>query len=53
MSKANDPQVKFRLPVELKAWVEQQAAKNRSSMTSEVVRAIRERMERSTGRIAA
>jgi hypothetical protein len=34
-----------RLPTDVKDWLEAQAARNASSQTSEVVRAIRERME--------
>lgn len=36
----------LRLPVTLKAWLAEQAAKNGSSQNSEVIRAVRERMER-------
>lgn len=34
-----------RLPSDVKAWLEQQARRNLSSQTSEVVRAVRSRME--------
>jgi hypothetical protein len=33
------------LPVDLKVWLEHEAARNLSSANSEIVRAIRERME--------
>ncbi|RMC35350.1 Arc family DNA-binding protein [Paracoccus alkanivorans] len=36
----------LRLPVDVKAWLAEQAAKNGSSQNSEVIRAVRERMER-------
>lgn len=38
--------VQLRLPVDLKEWIEAQAEKNGSSQNSEIVRAVRERMER-------
>jgi len=38
--------MQLRLPDDLKDWVKQQAEKNRSSQNSEVIRAIRDRMER-------
>ena len=38
--------LQLRLPTDLKAWVAAQAAKNASSQNSEIVRAVRERMER-------
>ena len=34
-----------RLPVELKEWLEKESGRNRSSQGSEVVRAVRQRME--------
>jgi Arc/MetJ-type ribon-helix-helix transcriptional regulator len=40
------PKITVRLPPELKVWLTQQATRNASSQTSEVVRALRERMER-------
>ncbi|GJE46185.1 DNA-binding protein [Methylobacterium soli] len=39
-------QMKIRLPLDLKAFVAGQADRNRSTQNSEVVRAVRERMER-------
>ncbi|MBZ0124100.1 MAG: Arc family DNA-binding protein [Roseovarius sp.] len=36
----------LRLPDKVKAWIEEQAHLNGSSQNSEVIRAIRERMER-------
>lgn len=36
----------LRLPDDLKAWIEEQARLNGASQNSEVIRAIRERMER-------
>jgi Arc/MetJ-type ribon-helix-helix transcriptional regulator len=38
--------VQLRLPNELKSWIAAQAEKNGSSQNSEIVRAVRERMER-------
>lgn len=53
MDKKHDPQIKLRLPGELKDWIDRQAEKNRSSKSSEIVRSIRERMERSEQKEAA
>ena len=39
-------QLQLRLPPDLKDWIAAQAANNLSSQNSEVIRAIRERMER-------
>ena len=36
----------LRLPADVKAWLIEQAARNASSQNSEIVRAVRERMER-------
>lgn len=38
--------MQLRLPSELKAWIEAEAEKNGSSQNSEVIRAVRDRMER-------
>lgn len=38
--------MQLRLPPDLKAWIEAQAETNASSQNSEIVRAVRERMER-------
>ena len=38
--------MQLRLPADLKAWIAEQALKNASSQNSEVIRAIRERMDR-------
>lgn len=38
--------MQLRLPPDLKAWIEAEAAKNGASQNSEVIRAIRDRMER-------
>lgn len=40
------PKIIVRLPVDVKAWLKSQADYHQSSQTSEIVRAIRERMER-------
>lgn len=39
-------QVNFRLPIELRDWLREQKDQNRSSVTSEIVRAIQERKQR-------
>lgn len=38
--------LQLRLPEDVKAWVERQAEMNKSSQNSEIIRAIRERMQR-------
>lgn len=43
-----DPQLKVRIPRDLHSWIKQEAATNRSTISSEVVRAIRERHDRVT-----
>lgn len=37
--------LQLRLPEDLKAWIEAQAKKNGSSQNSEIIRAVRDRME--------
>jgi Arc/MetJ-type ribon-helix-helix transcriptional regulator len=39
-------ELKVRLPRDVKDWLVEQVAENASSQTSEVVRAVRERMQR-------
>jgi len=46
MMARSDPQMMIRLPIDVKGWVAQQAERHGSSQNSEVVRALRERMER-------
>ncbi|MDV3515168.1 Arc family DNA-binding protein [Stenotrophomonas sp. C1657] len=46
MSKSDDPQFKLRLPRDVRDWIGCQAAQNRSSKSSEIIRSIRERMDR-------
>lgn len=41
-------QILLRVPRDLKSWVEAQAEINGSSQNSEIIRAIRERMNRTT-----
>lgn len=53
MTRKDDPQFKLRLPVDIRDWIDRQAAVNRSSKSSEIVRSIRERMERVETREAA
>lgn len=40
------PRIMVRFPSDVKTWLEQQASYNASSQASEVVRSVRERMER-------
>jgi hypothetical protein len=49
----SDPQMVIRVPLDLKAFVKAQAARNGSSQNSEVVRALRERMDRERAQVAA
>ncbi|WP_394031743.1 Arc family DNA-binding protein [Xanthobacter autotrophicus] len=44
-----DKQVKFRVPSEMADWLRDQAKRNSASLNSEVVRCIRERMDRMVG----
>lgn len=39
-------QVPVRFPLEVKTWLVEQAERNGSSQNSEVIRAVRERMDR-------
>lgn len=48
-----DPQLRIRLPPDIKAWLTAEAARNGASQNSEIVRALRERMERATPAEAA
>lgn len=48
-----DPKFMLRLPAEMKAWVQVQAKRNGASLNSEIVRSIRERMDRMTGAFEA
>lgn len=43
-----DPQMKIRLPANIKGWLAEQAARNMRSQTAEIILSIRERMERET-----
>lgn len=45
---ADRKSMQVRLPDELKAWIAAQSDKNGSSQNSEVIRAVRERMDRET-----
>ena len=38
--------MQLRLPPDLKTWIQAQAQKNGASQNSEIIRAIRDRMER-------
>jgi hypothetical protein len=42
----NDPQIPIRLPRDAKDWIKAEAARNGSSQNSEIIRAVRERMDR-------
>lgn len=46
---SGDPKMMIRIPAEMKGWVEDQAKRNGASLNSEVLRCIRERMDRMTG----
>ena len=46
MSSRDLPKIVVRLPRDVKNWLVEQAAENASSQTSEIVRAVRERMQR-------
>ena len=46
MNSREQPKIMIRVPKELKAWLIEQAAHNASSQGSEIVRAVRERMNR-------
>lgn len=37
--------MQLRLPADLKQWIEEQAERNGCSQNSEIIRAVRERME--------
>lgn len=41
-----DPQIALRIPANVKAFIAEQAARNGSSQNSEIVRCIRDRMEK-------
>jgi hypothetical protein len=43
--KANDPQLRVRLPKEIKEWLAESARKNLRTQNSELVVVLRERME--------
>lgn len=40
--------MQLRLPADLKAWIADQAARNGASQNAEIVRSVRERMDRQT-----
>jgi Arc/MetJ-type ribon-helix-helix transcriptional regulator len=42
------PKIMVRIPPDLKEWLMNQARENASSQASEIVRAVRERMKRTT-----
>jgi hypothetical protein len=46
MNSGEKPKIMIRVPKELKAWLIDQAERNASSQASEIVRAVRERMNR-------
>ena len=46
MKSRNLPKLLIRLPADVKEWVVEQATHNSSSQSSEIVRALRERMKR-------
>lgn len=42
----NRKPLQLRLPPDMKSWIEEQAEANAASQNSEIVRAVRERMQR-------
>ena len=53
MSSRDLPKIVVRLPRDVKKWLVEQAEANASSQTSEIVRAVRERMERGLNKSGA
>lgn len=49
MSQADWPRFMLRLPPDLKRWVDAEAKRNGASQNSEVIRCIRDRMDRIVG----
>lgn len=47
---AKSPQVAIRVPPDLKQWLKEEAVRNQSSQNSEIIRALRERMDRVANR---
>jgi hypothetical protein len=45
--------MQLRLPHELKAWIEQEAARNGASQNSEIIRAVRTKMDSELSKKAA
>ena len=52
IKKQGSANVLVRLPPALKAWVVEEAARNCASHNSEIVRSVRERMERELAKVA-
>jgi hypothetical protein len=52
IKKQESANVLVRLPPALKAWVVEEATKNCASHNSEIVRSVRERMERELAKVA-
>jgi hypothetical protein len=52
IKKQESANVLVRLPPALKAWVVEEAARNCASHNSEIVRSVRERMERELAKVA-
>lgn len=48
MTCTNRTRLQLRLPTDLKAWLAGEALRNGASQNSEIIRSIRERMERAT-----
>ena len=46
MARETQTKILIRLPDDVKVWLQEQSEKNFSSQNSEIVRAIRERMDR-------
>lgn len=44
--KRSDPQMRIRVPVDVKAWIEAEAEKNLRTQNAEIVIAIRQQMQK-------
>lgn len=52
-TRTNTEKMQLRLPPDVKLWLHKQSKRNASSQNSEIVRAIRERMDREAAGRAA
>lgn len=49
--KRSDPQMRIRLPVDVKKWLEKEASRNMRTQNAELVMAIREKMATAGGEV--